>query len=81
MAEKKRYRFYITRFIDVIAENEEQAQGIFYESPYSDLRIRDLKIDGCLEFDEIGSDEDDCGAVTFSKNNGVITKTGGKEYK
>jgi len=81
MAKKRRYRFYMTRFVDVIAENEVQAEEIFCKSPYSDLTIRDLKVDGCLEFDEIGLDEDDCGAVTFSENNGVIIKTGGKEYK
>ena len=61
--EKKRFRFYLTRIVDVIAEDKEKALDIFYSSNYENLKERELGRDE--EYTEIVSDADDYGFLTL----------------
>lgn len=68
---KKRFRFYLERFVDVIAENKEQAEEIFWESDYDKYSVDDLGKNDI--YSELESDADDYGFITFTEE-GVVTE-------
>lgn len=61
--EKKRFRFYLTRIVDVMAEDKEKAMDIFYSSNYGNMKEREFGRDE--EYSEIESDADDYGFLTL----------------
>ena len=61
--EKKRFRFYLTRIVDVMAEDEEKALDIFYSSNYENMKESEFGRDE--EYSEIVSDADDYGFLTL----------------
>lgn len=61
--EKKRFRFYLTRIVDVMAEDKEKAMDIFYSSNYGNMKENELgRVE---EWSEIESDADDYGFLTL----------------
>ena len=68
---KKRFRFYLERFVDVIAENKEQAEEIFCKSDYNKYSVDDLGRNDI--YSELESDADDYGFITFTEE-GVVTE-------
>ena len=61
--EKKRFRFYLTRIVDVMAEDKEKAMDIFYSSNYENMKESEFGRDE--EYSEIVSDADDYGFLTL----------------
>ena len=68
---KKRFRFYLERFVDVIAENKKQAEEIFCNSDYDKYSVDDLGRNDI--YSELESDADDYGFITFTEE-GVVTE-------
>lgn len=61
--EKKRFRFYLTRIVDVIAEDKQTAVAKFYSSNYENLKEKEFgRVE---EWSEIESDADDGGFLTL----------------
>ena len=69
---KKRFRFYLERYVDVIAENEEQAEEIFCNSDYDKRSVDDLGMTDI--YSELESDADDYGFITFTEEDIVTEK-------
>jgi hypothetical protein len=68
---KKRFRFHLERYVDVIAENEKQADEIFCKSDYDKYSVDDLGMNDI--YSELESDADDYGFITFTEE-GVVTE-------
>ena len=60
---KKRFRFYLTRIVDVMAEDNEKELDKFYSSNYENMKESELgRVE---EWSEIESDADDDGFLTL----------------